>query len=202
MERWMGGLIALTLMPALAWLWPGRGLIRDIRGLEAECRALEVRRAAALQARAEVEKIEAELRRLEARLAELRRRLPEAAELRTVFEGVVFRARGAGLEIEAWRPGPAQDPGASGGPPYRAWPIEVEAQGVYHALGRLAEALLGLERVVVLAGWRLETAEAGPPPRLRLRLRVETYTYRPPPPKPPAPSPPPPKPPEALDERP
>jgi len=177
--------VTALIVVGLAWLWPGRGMAERLRSLRAEVRGLEARLAAARQARAEAERLEAELRRLDAELAALRRRLPAEAEIRAVFEGVAFRARGAGLELESWRPREGAPPADAAAVPYRAWPVDVEAAGAYHALGRLAEALLDLERVVVLAGWRIEKVEEGRPPRLRARLRVETYTYVPPPKTPP-----------------
>lgn len=182
MRGFVAAVVWVLLILAAAWFGLGRRLVAQANALRAELREMEARLARARQAKAEVERIQTELRELEAKLAQLRRQLPAEAELRSVFEGVVFRARGSGLDVTLWRPGRAAAQAEA--LPYRTWPVELEALGRYHAFVGMAKAVEAMERLVVLAGWTIETVEAGRPPRLRFRLRVETYTYAPPPPPP------------------
>jgi len=174
--NWVGFFLGLTLVGAGAWWWPLRGMVDRWEAARAELRRQEARLAEVRRAAAEAERIEAELRTLEAELQRLRRRLPEEADIRTVFDRLSRAAGEAGLDLRSWEYRPPRAESGQGGLVTHV--AELELRGTYHAFGRLTAAVPGMERLVVLSGWRIRRVEDGRPPQLEVRLKAETYTLR------------------------
>jgi Tfp pilus assembly protein PilO len=174
--NWVGFIMGLALVGAGAWWWPLRGMVERLEAARAELRRQEARLVEVRRAAAEAERIEAELGRLEEELRRLRRRLPEEAEIREVFDRLSRACGEAGLDLRSWEYRPPQ--AGTGEARLVAHRAELELRGTYHAFGRLAEAVQGMERIVVLSAWRMRRLEEGRPPQLEVRLQAETYTLR------------------------
>lgn len=172
----VGFVLGLALVGAGAWWWPLRGMVGRLEAARAELRRQEARLAEVRRAAAEAERIEAELGRLEEELRRLRRRLPEEAEIREVFDRLSRACGEAGLDLRSWEYRPPQAGTGQGG--LVAHRAELELRGTYHAFGRLAEAVPGMERIVVLSAWRMRRLDEGRPPQLEVRLQAETYTLK------------------------
>jgi len=174
-QKIVSQVVLFLLLFGGGWYLAVRPARARLDALRTEAAVVRQRLEEARRARAEAERLRAGCVRLEADLRALRRRLPAVPEIRSVFEDLAGRARGAGLRLALFRP---RDPETPAGAPYRTHPVEIELEGGYHQFGRFWEAAARMTRLVVLAAFRLEaTGGAERPPRLRITARAETYTY-------------------------
>ncbi len=119
--------------------------------------------------------LEDQIKKIKANIEQLKEILPESFEVQRVFEEITNRVRDAGLNLNVFRPFPPVTPSDA---PYRIHPMEVNAQGSYHALGRFFERLASMKRLANVERFKVRIIDRkSSPPRLQIVMRVVTYTY-------------------------
>ena len=112
-------------------------------GLQAEIARLEQEVAKATAIEAQLAQFKSELKELDLRLAELRRILPAEKETPEVLRNVQLMAAESNLKIVRFVPQQVS-PRAF----YSDWPIAMEIQGSYNALGKFFEKIGQFTRII------------------------------------------------------
>jgi len=143
--------------------------------LQTEITRLEREVAKAAAAEAQLTQFKSELKELDARLAVLRRILPAEKETPEVLRSVQLMAAESNLKIVRFVPQPVA-PRAF----YSDWPITMEVQGSYNALGKFFEKVGQFTRIVNVNNISIKGIEGSTDPArtLNSNCTATTFVYR------------------------
>ena len=143
--------------------------------LQTEIARLEREVAKAAAAEAQLNQFKSELKELDARLAVLRRILPAEKETPEVLRSVQLMAAESNLKIVRFVPQPVA-PRAF----YSDWPITMEVQGSYNALGKFFEKVGQFTRIVNVNNISIKGIEGSTDPArtLNSNCTATTFVYR------------------------
>ncbi|MBP1594968.1 MAG: Pilus assembly protein, PilO [Acidobacteria bacterium] len=143
--------------------------------LQTEIARLEREVAKAAAAEAQLTQFKSELKELDARLAVLRRILPAEKETPEVLRSVQLMAAESNLKIVRFVPQPVA-PRAF----YSDWPITMEVQGSYNALGKFFEKVGQFTRIVNVNNISIKGIEGSTDPArtLNSNCTATTFVYR------------------------
>jgi type IV pilus assembly protein PilO len=163
------GLIAVTYMFYL------KDLVETRTALQKEISQLEkvVSQAAAVER--QIEQFKRELAALDARLVELRRILPDQKETPAVLRAVQEMAAESRLKIVRFVPQPVAPRDF-----YSNWPIAMEVEGSYDALGAFFEKIGKFTRIVNVDNINIKNIEGSVDPNRTLtsNCTATTFVYR------------------------
>ena len=144
-------------------------------GLQAEIARLEQEVAKATAIEAQLAQFKSELKELDVRLAELRRILPAEKETPEVLRNVQLMAAESNLKIVRFVPQQVS-PRAF----YSDWPIAMEIQGSYNALGKFFEKIGQFTRIINVDNISIKGIEGSTDPTrtLNSNCTATTFVYR------------------------
>jgi type IV pilus assembly protein PilO len=135
---------ALTVgFAALVYVFVLKDMIEQREAIQAEIRQLEVSVAQATAVESQLDRFKAEVARLDIRLAELRKILPDQKETPHVLRSVQQMAAASNLKIIKFNPQPVAPREF-----YSDWPINMEVEGSYNALGSFFEKIGKFARII------------------------------------------------------
>jgi type IV pilus assembly protein PilO len=134
--------LMLALMAVFYFLYLGEW-IKERDALQAEVQQLQAAVAQSAAVESQLNRFKKELAQLEERLTVLRAILPAAKETPTVLRSVQDMASSSNLKISKFTPQPIV-PRAF----YSDWPIQMQVEGSYDALGRFFEKVSGATRII------------------------------------------------------
>lgn len=157
---------------ALGYAYLLRGLIEQRAALRAEVRQLEITVAQVTAVQSQLDRFKAEVTLLDQRLAELRRILPDTKETPQILRSVQDMATASKLKIMKFDPQPviAHDY-------YTDWPITLEVQGSYNALGSFFEKVGRFTRVVNVDNIKIKGIDGSTDPSRTLTSTCTAVTF-------------------------
>jgi type IV pilus assembly protein PilO len=135
---------ALTVgFAALVYVFVLKGMVEEREAIQMEIRQLEVAVAQATAVESQLERFKEEVARLDLRLVELRKILPNRKETPHVLRSVQQMAAASNLKIIKFNPQPVAPREF-----YSDWPINMEVEGSYNALGSFFEKIGKFARII------------------------------------------------------
>jgi Tfp pilus assembly protein PilO len=152
-----------------------KDLVTTRSALRTEIAQLEAAVAQAADVESRLGQFKRELAELDIRLDELRRILPSQKETPDVLRAVQLMAAKSNLKITRFAPQPVA-PRAF----YSDWPIAMEVQGSYNALGSFFEKIGRFSRIVNVADIIIKNIEGSTDPARTLSssYTATTFVYR------------------------
>jgi len=162
-------------LAAVFYIYFLKDMVAMRSGLQDEIARLEREVAQATAAEAQLAQFKSELKELDARLAVLRRILPAQKETPEVLRNVQLMAAESNLKIVRFVPQPVA-PRAF----YSDWPIAMEVQGSYNALGKFFEKVGQFTRIINVDNIRIKGIEGSTDPAqtLNSNCTATTFVYR------------------------
>ena len=140
----IGILAGLVLVLAVvSYLFYFRSAMETRNRLQVEVRQLEVTVAQGRAIESQLSKFEAEIKQLDQRLTVLRAILPDQKETPEVLRNVQQMAASSNLKIMKFQPLPVAPRSF-----YSDWPIQIEVEGYYDALGLFFEKISRFTRII------------------------------------------------------
>lgn len=140
----VGILAALAaVLIVVSYLFYFRGAMETRDALQAEVKQLEVSTAQGRAIESQLSRFNSELKQLDERLAVLRAILPDQKETPAVLRSVQQMAASSNLKITKFQPQPVANRTF-----YSDWPIQIEVQGYYDALGLFFEKISQATRII------------------------------------------------------
>jgi len=166
--------MAVGLM-TVAYLFYFRDMLETRRTLEAEIVQLEMVVAQATAIETQLGQFKRDLAALDVRLQELRRVLPDQKETPDVLRNVQLMAAESNLKIVKFVPQPVAQQAF-----YVNWPITMEVQGSYRALGSFFEKIGRFVRIVNVDNISIKGIEGSTDPlrTLNSTCTATTFVYR------------------------
>ncbi len=156
----------------LGYLYLLRGLIEKRAALRAEVRQLEITVAQVTAVQSQLDRFKAEVARLDERLAELRRILPDTKETPQILRSVQEMATASKLKIIKFDPQPVAPHEF-----YTDWPITLEVQGSYNALGSFFEKVGRFTRIVNVDNIKIKGIDGSTDPSRTLTSNCTAVTF-------------------------
>jgi type IV pilus assembly protein PilO len=152
-----------------------RDLVAMQSGLKAEIAKLEIAVAEATEVENRLSKFKRDIALLDTKLDELRRILPSQKETPEVMRAVQNMASDSFLKIAKFAPQPVA-PRAF----YADWPITMDVQGSYNALGKFLEKIGRFKRIVNVDNMVIKIIEGSTDPvrTLNASFTATTFVYR------------------------
>lgn len=162
-------------LAAVFYVYFLKDMVAARSALQTEIARLEREVAKAAAAEAQLNQFKSELKELDARLAVLRRILPAEKETPEVLRSVQLMAAESNLKIVRFVPQPVA-PRAF----YSDWPITMEVQGSYNALGKFFEKVGQFTRIVNVNNISIKGIEGSTDPArtLNSNCTATTFVYR------------------------
>jgi len=162
-------------LAAVFYVYFLKDMVAARSALQTEIARLEREVAKAAAAEAQLTQFKSELKELDARLAVLRRILPAEKETPEVLRSVQLMAAESNLKIVRFVPQPVA-PRAF----YSDWPITMEVQGSYNALGKFFEKVGQFTRIVNVNNISIKGIEGSTDPArtLNSNCTATTFVYR------------------------
>lgn len=157
---------------ALGYAYLLRGLIEQRSALRAEVRQLEITVAQVTAVQSQLDRFKAELALLDERLAELRRILPDTKETPQILRNVQEMAAASNLKIIKFDPQPVAPHEF-----YTDWPITLEVQGSYNALGSFFEKVGRFTRIVNVDNIKIKGIDGSTDPNRTLTSNCTAVTF-------------------------
>lgn len=157
---------------ALGYAYFLRGLIEQRAALRAEVRQLEITVAQVTAVQSQLDRFKAEVALLDERLAELRRILPDTKETPQILRSVQDMAAASNLKIMKFDPQPVTSHEF-----YTDWPITLEVQGSYNALGSFFEKVGRFTRVVNVDNIKIKGIDGSTDPSRTLTSNCTAVTF-------------------------
>jgi type IV pilus assembly protein PilO len=146
--------------------------IQQRSALQAEIRKLEATVAQTTAVESQIDSFQKELASLERRLAELRRILPDHKETPHVLRSVQEMAGVSNLKIVKFNPQPVAPHDF-----YSDWPITIEVQGSYNALGAFFERIGKFARIINVDNISVKGIEGSTDPARTLTSLCTATTF-------------------------
>ena len=137
----LAGLAAVLI--AVSYLGYFRSAMETRDALQNEVQKLEVSTAQGRAIESQLNRFNVELKQLDERLAVLRAILPDQKETPSVLRSVQQMAAASNLKITKFQPQPVVPRTF-----YSDWPIQIEVQGYYDALGLFFEKISQATRII------------------------------------------------------
>jgi type IV pilus assembly protein PilO len=152
-----------------------KGMIEEQTAIQTEISQLETTVAQGTAIASQLGRFKQELAKLEARLEELRSILPAQKETPQILRNVQDMASDSELRILRFVPQPVV-PRAF----YSDWPIQLEVEGNYDALGRFFERVGGATRIINVENINVKGIERteNNPHTLRAVCTATTFVFR------------------------
>lgn len=166
--------LAIGLAAVAYWFYL-RDLVATRSDLQGEVTRLEAEVSQASAVERRLAQFKRELAALDARLVELRRILPNEKETPEVLRAVQEMAAASNLRIIRFNPKPVTPRSF-----YLDWPISMEVQGSYNALGLFFEKVAQFTRVVNVDDIVIKNIEGSTDPARTLHstCTATTFVYR------------------------
>jgi type IV pilus assembly protein PilO len=149
-----------------------KDLIQQRSTLRVEIRQLEISVAQATAVQSQIERFKEELALLDQRLMELRRILPDTKETPQILRTVLEMASTSNLKIIKFDPQPVAPHDF-----YSDWPITVEVQGSYNALGLFFEKIGRFTRIVNVDNIKVKGIDGSTDPSRTLTSNCTATTF-------------------------
>jgi len=147
--------------------------VMEVRnGLEAEVKHLQVSTAQGRAIESQLIRFNAELKQLDERLAVLRAILPDQKETPTVLRSVQQMAASSNLKITKFQPQPVANRTF-----YSDWPIQIEVQGYYDALGLFFEKISQATRIINVNDISIRSIDGSTDPTKTLQAVCTATTF-------------------------
>jgi len=152
-----------------------KGMQQQRNMLQGEIRKLEIAVAQATAVESQISRFKEELAALDRRLIQLRRILPDNKETPTVLRSVQEMAAGSNLKILKFNPQPVVPHDF-----YSDWPITIEVQGSYNALGAFFEKIGRFGRIINVDNISLKGIDGATDPAKTLvsNCTATTFVFR------------------------
>ncbi len=162
----------VVLMVVAAYLTLFKDMLQNKSVIEAEIAKLEVSIAQGRAIESQLARFEAELKRLDQRLQMLRAILPDQKETPTVLRSVQQMAAESNLKIVKFQPQPVVPRTF-----YSDWPIQIEVQGYYDALGLFFEKISQATRIINVANITIKGIDGSTDPAKTLQAVCTATTF-------------------------
>ncbi len=140
--------------------------------LQDEIRKLEISTAQGRAIETQLARFEAEIKQLDQRLEVLRAILPDQKETPTVLRSVQQMAAGSNLKIMKFQPMPVAPRTF-----YNDWPILIEVQGYYDALGLFFEKISQATRIINVDNISIKGIDGSTDPAKTLQAVCTATTF-------------------------
>lgn len=171
------GLIAVLAvgLAVVGYIFYLRDLVAMQSGLKAEIAKLEIAVSEATEVEGRLSKFKRDIALLDTKLDELRRILPSQKETPEVMRAVQNMAGDSYLKIAKFAPQPVA-PRAF----YSDWPITMDVQGSFSALGKFLERIGRFKRIVNVDNMVIKIIEGSTDPArtLNASFTATTFVYR------------------------
>jgi type IV pilus assembly protein PilO len=159
-------------LAAAAYMFFLRALLAERSAIQNEIVQLEAAVAQATAVESQLDQFKREVAALDARLYELRRILPSQKETPDVLRNVQQMASESNLQIVKFVPQPVSPRGF-----YSDWPIRMELQGSYNALGVFFEKIGRFTRIVNIDNIGVKGIEGSTDPSRTLNSTCTATTF-------------------------
>ena len=140
--------------------------------LQEEIKKLEVSTAQGRAIESQLARFEAEIKQLDQRLEVLRAILPDQKETPTVLRSVQQMAAASSLKIMKFQPMPVAPRTF-----YNDWPIQIEVQGYYDALGLFFEKISQATRIINVDNISIKGIDGSTDPTKTLQAVCTATTF-------------------------
>jgi type IV pilus assembly protein PilO len=172
----IGVLVGVILaLAAIAYLYYFQGALDNRASLMSEVKKLEDEVAQGKVVELQIKRFESELKQLDERLNVLRAILPDQKETPEVLRNVQQMAASSNLKILRFQPLPVVPRTF-----YSDWPIQIEVEGNYNALGMFFEKIGQFTRIINVDNIALRgiSGKADPAKTLQANCTATTFVFK------------------------
>jgi type IV pilus assembly protein PilO len=162
----------VVLLAAVSYFFYFRSALEQRKALQTEVSQLEASLAQSTAIATQLGKFEKELSQLQERLEVLRAILPDQKETPEVLRGVQKMAASSNLKIVKFQPQPVLPRNF-----YSDWPIQIEVQGYYDALGLFFEKISEATRIINIENITIKGVEGSTDPTRTLQAVCTATTF-------------------------
>ncbi len=166
----LAGLV--LVLTVVSYVFYFRSAMDTRNRLQAEVKQLEISTAQGRAVESQLSRFEAELKQLDQRLTVLRAILPDQKETPEVLRNVQQMAAASNLKIMKFQPLPVAPRTF-----YSDWPIQIEVQGYYNALGLFFEKISQFTRIINVDNITIKGIDGSTDPTRTLQAVCTATTF-------------------------
>jgi type IV pilus assembly protein PilO len=164
--------VVVVCMAAAFYMYYLKDMVTQRNDLQTKIQSLELSVAQGTAIKAQLRQFEQDLAELEERLARLQSILPAAKETPALLRSVQQMATSSNLRIDRFAPQPMVPQSF-----YSDWPIQLDVQGNYNALGLFFEKISRAHRIIDIGNLTIKGIEKQNDPAQTLTASCTATTY-------------------------